>query len=250
MSAEYKKFFSDSYILDTHIKVLHTFQYPLPFPSFENFGTINMSKWVLHEELESEKEYSYELLVKTDNNLTVATYSGIELLEVDLINLNLPDDVLCLIVQVKNKVTNPNCLNPDRTPDTPCKLSPAGFCKGKQRYVCRNDRSGCGRSYMENAKPVGRPPNNDGLTKADRVRKCLGVMGTSGTGKTWYVVRDAADRTRLDADCWHIITAVVLGSRRSVQADYPDHSIALLSGHPAGMRRWIIREWKLDFKLT
>ena len=141
-----------------------------------------------------------------------------------------------------------DCLNPDRTPDTPCKLAPAGFCKGRQRFACRSDRGGCGASYMENAKPEGRPPNNDGLTKADRVRKCVPNMGTSGTGKTWYVVRDLTIESTGDFKA--AIVTVVLGTKRSVQADYPDHSIALLSGYPAGMRRWIIWEWKLDFKLN
>ena len=99
---------------------------------------------------------------------------------------------------------------------------------------------------MENAKPEGRPPAGDGLTKADRVRKCRGNMGTSGTGKTWYVVRDIA--IEVTGESKAAIVAVALGRRRSVQADYPDRSIALLSGYPAGMRRWVIEEWKLDFK--
>lgn len=144
--------------------------------------------------------------------------------------------------------TIPNCLNSDRTPDTPCKLAPAGFCERRQRYACRSDRGGCGRSYMENANPEGRPPNNDGLTKADRVRKCRGNMGTSGTGKTWYVVRDDAIESTGDSKA--AIVAVVLGRRRSVQLVYlyPGRSIVLLSGYPVKMRRWIIREWKLDFK--
>ena len=139
-----------------------------------------------------------------------------------------------------------DCLNSDRSPDSPCKLAPAGFCNGRQRYICRNDRGGCGRSYIENGKPVGRPPNNDGLTKADRVRKCLGVMGTSGTGKTWYVVRDSA--IEVTGGSKAAIVAVVLGRRRLSETDYPDRSIALLSGYPAGMRRWVIEKWKLDFK--
>ena len=138
-----------------------------------------------------------------------------------------------------------DCLNPDRSPDTPCKLAPAGFCKGKQRYACRSDRGGCGRSYMENANPVGRPPNNDGSTKADRVRKCRGNMGTSGTGKTWYVVRDVA--IEVTGDSKAAIVTVVLGSRRLVETDFPDRSIVLLSGYPAKMRRWVIEEWELDF---
>lgn len=104
---------------------------------------------------------------------------------------------------------------------------------------------------MEDAKPEGRPPNNDGLTNdgltnADRVRKCRGNLGTTGTGKTWYVVRDLTIESTGDFKA--AIVAVVLGSRRSVQADYPDTlSIALLSGYPAKMRRWIIEQWKLDF---
>ena len=127
-----------------------------------------------------------------------------------------------------------NCLNDDRPPGTHCKLAPAGFCKGRQRYTCRKDRGGCGKSYMDNANPVGRPVVDDGLTTADRVRKCLGNMGTSGTGKTWYVARSQAAHPK-DA-----IVAVSLGTRRSVRADYPEYSIALLSGYPAQMRRWIV----------
>jgi hypothetical protein len=96
---------------------------------------------------------------------------------------------------------------------------------------------------MYDANPVGRPAVNDGLSQADRVRKCLGNMGTSGTGKTWYVVRDRAVIEEKAT-----IVAVVLGTRRSVQADYPERSIALLSGYPARMRRWIIDKYKIPMK--
>ena len=130
-----------------------------------------------------------------------------------------------------------NCLNEDRTPEAPCKLAPGGFCKGRQRYTCRKDRGGCGKSYMNDANPVGRPVVDDGLTKADRVRKCLGNMGTSGTGKTWYVVRDRMTYSE------SAIVTVSLGTRRSVCADYPKCSIALLSTYPAQMRRWIVKKF-------
>ena len=130
-----------------------------------------------------------------------------------------------------------NCLNEDRTPETHCKLAPAGFCNGRQRYTCRKDRGGCGKSYMDDANPVGRPVVDDGLTTADRVRKCLGNMGTSGTGKTWYVVRDRMTYSE------SAIVAVSLGTRRSVRADYPECSIVLLSTYPAQMRRWIVKKF-------
>ena len=132
-----------------------------------------------------------------------------------------------------------NCLNDDRTPDTPCKLALAGFCKGRQRYTCRKDRGGCSKGYMENASTVGRPVKNDGLTNADRVRKCLGNMGTSGTGKAWYVVRDREAYTKA------AIVAVVLCAHRSVYEEHPGRSIALLSSYPARMRRWIIEKYKI-----
>lgn len=132
-----------------------------------------------------------------------------------------------------------NCLNDDRTPGAPCKLAPAGFCKGRQRYTCRKDRGGCGKGYMENANPVGNLVKNDGLSKADRVRKCFGNMGTSGTGKAWYVVRDREAYTKA------AIVAVVLCAHRSIYEDYPARSIALLSSYPARTRRWIIEEFEI-----
>mgnify|MGYP000388460684 CR=1 FL=1 len=131
-----------------------------------------------------------------------------------------------------------NCLSDDRTPEAPCKLAPAGFCKGRQRYTCRKDRGGCGKSYMDDANPVGRPVIDDGLTNAERVSKCLGNMGTSGTGKAWYVVRDRSFSESA-------IVAVSLGTRRSVRADYPTCSIALLSTYPAPMRRWIVEKFNI-----
>ena len=134
---------------------------------------------------------------------------------------------------------NSNCLNGDRTPETPCKLAPAGFCKGRQRYTCRKDRGGCGKSYMNDANPVGRPVVDDRLTNADRVRVCFGNMGTSGTGKTWYVVRDR------EACIKSAIVTVVLCAHRSIHGDYPGRSIALLSSYPARMRRWIIEEFEI-----
>ena len=134
---------------------------------------------------------------------------------------------------------NSNCLNGDRTPETPCKLAPAGKDKGRQRYACRNDRGGCGKSYMDDANPVGRPLVDDGLTKADRVRKCLGNMGTSGTGKTWYVARSRTTYSKT------AIVAVSLGTSRSTCADYPKCSISLLSAYPARMRRWIIDKFNI-----
>lgn len=134
---------------------------------------------------------------------------------------------------------NNNCLNENRTPCDPCKLAPAGFCKGRQRYACRKDRGGCGKGYMDDANPVGNLVKNDGLSKADRVRKCLGNMGTSGTGKTWYVARSRTTYSK------SAIVAVSLGTSRSTCADYPKCSISLLSSYPARMRRWIIEEFEI-----
>ena len=92
---------------------------------------------------------------------------------------------------------------------------------------------------MDDANPVGRPVVDDGLTNADRVRECLGNMGTSGTGKTWYVVRDRMTYAE------SAIVAVSLGTRRSVRADHPECSIVLLSTYPAKMRRWIIEKFDI-----
>ena len=132
-----------------------------------------------------------------------------------------------------------NCLNDDRATQAPCKLAPAGFCKGRQRYACRKDRGGCGKSSMDNANPVGRPVVDDGLSKVDRVRKCLGNMGTSGTGKTWYVARSRTTYSK------SAIVAVSLGTSRSTCADYPKCSISLLSSYPARTRRWIIEKFEI-----
>ena len=90
---------------------------------------------------------------------------------------------------------------------------------------------------MENANPVGNLVKNDGLTKADRVRRCLGNMGTSGTGKAWYVIRDRKAYTKA------AIVSVVLCAHRLVYGEHPGRSIALLSSYPARMRRWIIEEY-------
>ena len=132
-----------------------------------------------------------------------------------------------------------DCLNDDRAPGEPCKLALAGLCKGRQRYACRKDRGGCGKSYMDDANPVGNLVKSDGLSKADRVRVCFGNMGTSGTGKTWYVIRDREAYTQA------AIVAVVLCAHRSVHEEYPGRSIALLSSYPARTRRWIIEEYKI-----
>ena len=132
-----------------------------------------------------------------------------------------------------------DCLNDDHAAASPCKLAPAGFCKGRQRYTCRKDRGGCGKGYMENANPVGNLVKNDGLTKADRVRKCFGNMGTSGTGKTWYVIRNRETCTKA------AIVSVVLCAHRSVHEEYPGRSIALLSSYPARTRRWIIEKFEI-----
>jgi len=92
---------------------------------------------------------------------------------------------------------------------------------------------------MNDANPVGRPVVDDRLTNADRVRKCLGNMGTSGTGKTWYVIRNREAYTKT------AIVTVVLCAHRSVHEAYQGWSIALLSSYPARMRRWITEEFEI-----